>query len=164
MTVEQQLAYWRHQARKHEKMAKDRSDYDDLKREAGEARRLRKERETETERAVREAAEKGRSDTLAEVAPRLVLARFEVAAAGRIQPDRLAVLTEDVDLGRYVRADGTVDTDKVASRVDAWAPADTRGAGPRPDTSQGSRGTPTTGTDVGREMFEARRRRTRTTP
>jgi hypothetical protein len=158
MTVEQREAYWRAMARKHEKMVKDRADYDDLKREAAEAKRLRKERETEAERQIREAREQARAEAFAELTPRLVMARFEAAAAGRIDPDRIAVLTEDIDLSRYLNDDGTVNVEKVTAKVDAWAPASERKpTTPKPDASQGARNTKTTGTDVGREMFNARR-------
>lgn len=159
MTVEQREAYWKHQARRHEKTVKDRSDYDELKAKAADADKLRKERETETQKQIREAGEKARADALAESTPRLVQAEFRAAAGGRIDAERLATLTEDIDLGRYVRADGSVDLDKVAAKVAAWAPPKDDPRTVKPDPTQGARNTKTTGTDVGREMFDARRRR-----
>ena len=135
------------------------ADYGDLKTKAAEADRLRKERETENEKAIREATEKARAEARTEMLPQLVTARFAAAAAGRIDPDRLATLTEDIDMTRYLKDDGTVDVDKVTAKVEAWAPAAKEQPKVlKPDPTQGARNTKTTGTDVGREMFDARRK------
>ena len=160
MTTDQQLAYWRSMARKHEATVKSRSDYDQLKEQAAEATRLRQERETDTEKQIREAREQARTAAAAELAPRLVEARFAAAAAGRIAPDRLVVLTEDIDLTRYLTATGEVDLAKVEAKVAAWAPPGQPAGTPRPDPTQGARNSSAgSGTDVGREMFAARRKR-----
>lgn len=160
MTVEQRENYWRAMARKHEKTVKERADYDDLKKQAAEAKKLRKERETETETQIRVAREEARAEALAEVGTRLVMARFEAAAAGRIDADRLAALTEDIDLGRFLNGDGSVDAERVATKVEAWAPPkDERRPAPKPDPTQGARNTKTSGTDVGRDMYAARRKK-----
>lgn len=159
MSGEQREAYWRHQAKKHEKTVKDQSDYGDLKTKAAEADRLRQEQETAAEKAVREAVEKARADTIAELRPQLVEARFHAAAAGRIDPDRLAALTEDIDMSRYLKDDGSVDVDKVAAKVEAWAPKKEEQRSPKPDPTQGSRNTKTSGIDVGREMSQARHKK-----
>ena len=164
MTIEQQREYWKHQAKKHESNAKKhestvkkQSDYDELKTKAAEADRLRQERETENEKAVREAAEKARVEARAEMLPQLVSARFAAAAAGRIEADRLVTLTEDIDMTRYLRDDGTVDVDKVAAKVEAWAPKPSEPRTPRPDPSQGSgRGPAPTGAEKGLAEVERR--------
>lgn len=167
MTDAEQAAYWKFHSRRHQARADERSDYDELKAKAAEADRLRQQVETEAQKALREATEQARKTALDEFSPRLVAAEFRAASAGRIESDRLATLTEDIDMSRYVKADGSVDLDKVAAKVDAWAPPaplpDPNAPPPpprgvRPDPSQGSRGgNKTTGTDVGREMFENRR-------
>jgi hypothetical protein len=160
MTAEQQVAYWKHKARAHENTVKARADYDDLKAQAAEAKKLRKERESETEKLIREAGEQATAAARAEVAPRLVMAEFRAAAAGRIDADRLAALTEDIDLARFLAGDGSVDLTRIAAKVEAWAPAaEQRKPAPKPDPTQGARNTKTTGTDVGREMFAARRKK-----
>ena len=164
MTIEQQREYWKHQAKKHESNAKKhestvkkQSDYDELKTKAAEADRLRQERETENEKAVREAAEKARVEARAEMLPQLVSARFAAAAAGRIEADRLVTLTEDIDMTRYLKDDGTVDVDKVAAKVEAWAPKPSEPRTPRPDPSQGSgRGPAPTGAEKGLAEVERR--------
>lgn len=157
MTVEQQRDYWKHQARKHEDTAKSRADYGDLKAKAAEADKLRKERESEHEKAVREAAEKAAAEARAAMIPQVVSARFAAAAAGRIDPDRLATLIDDIDMTRYLKEDGAVDVEKVAAKVNAWAPPKEEPKKLQPDPTQGARNTKTTGTDAGRAMFDARR-------
>lgn len=52
MTQEQQLAYWQHQSRKHERRASSRADYDQLKADSEELARLRAESQTDAERDV----------------------------------------------------------------------------------------------------------------
>lgn len=145
-------------AREREKYA----DYAELKRKATEHDRLTRERETEHEKAIREAREKAEQDARAEVQPKLVMAEFRAAAAGKIEPARLATLTEDIDLKRYLKDDGSVDLDKITAKVGAWTPqsADPPKTTPKPDRSQGSQGSvKTTGVDKGRALFENRRGR-----
>lgn len=172
MTSDQQISYWKFHSRKHEDSVRElRSqfgDYEQVKAKAAEADRLRQQVETDTEKALREATEKARQDAINEFRPALVAAEFRAASAGRIDADRLATLTEDIDMSRYLKADGKVDLDKVAAKVDAWAPPPAPPdpnepppppRGVKPDPTQGSRGGKVTGTDLGREMFEARRKR-----
>lgn len=139
------------------------ADYGDLKAKAAEADQLRKEQETAAEKALREAVEKAKADAQAELRPKLVEARFHAAAAGRIEPDRLATLTEDLDMSRYLKDDGSVDVDKITAKVEAWTPVKEEPRGPKPDPTQGARNTKTTGIDVGREMSQARHRKTSST-
>lgn len=169
MSDKEQAAYWKHHARRHEDTVKARSDYDELKAKADEADRLRQQVETGAEKALREATENARKTALQEFSPRLVAAEFRAASAGRIEADRLATLTDDIDMSRYLKADGSVDLDKVTAKVDAWAPKppppDPNAPPPPPrgvkaDPSQGARGGKVTGTDLGREMFANRRGKT----
>lgn len=167
MTDREQVAYYKFHSRKHEGTVKDLraqyADYDQLKAKAEEADLLRKERETDQEKALREATDQTRKSVMDEFSSRLVAAEFRAASAGRIDADRLATLTEDIDMSRYLKADGAVDLDKVTAKVDAWSPKPDPNAPPpppqgvRPDPSQGPRGGKATLS--GREMFEARRKR-----
>lgn len=163
MTAEQAANYWRTQARKHETTVKKRGDYDQLKADSAELARLRQQTESDTQRATREAADQARTEVRTEMGERLVLAEFRAAAGGRIAADRLATLTEDLDLRRYLDSAGDVDAERVAAKVAAWMPdpaAPTQPARPKPDPTQGPRGTKPSGTAAGRDMFAARRRRT----
>lgn len=145
-------------AREREKFA----DYAELKRKAAEHDKLTRERETEHEKAIREAREKAEQDATAAIRPKLVMAEFRAAAAGKIEPERLATLTEDIDLTRYLKDDGSVDLDKITAKVGAWTPqsAEPLKTTPKPDRSQGSQGSvKTTGVDKGRAMYGNRRGR-----
>lgn len=139
MTPEQQVAYWKHQARKHEDRNRGTADYDAIK---AERDRLKAETQTDAEKAIeearREATEAGRKAAVAESLPRIVQAEFRAAAAGRIPADRLATVLEPLDLTKFLTADGSeVDTDKVTQFVDGIAPA---GSTTWPDMGQGQHG------------------------
>lgn len=146
------------------------TDYDDLKQKAADFDKLQREQETANEKAVREAREEGIKQGRAETRPALVDAEFRAASAGRIDHSRLATLTEDIDLTRYLLPDGSVDTERVAKKVDAWAPPAPKEnppppAGPkrpRPDPTQGA-GSPQTSTGD-RGLAEAERRFGKKTP
>lgn len=140
------------------------ADYDDLKAKAGKLDDVERERESETEKARREAVEQAEAAAIAKVRPRLVAAEFRAAAAGRIDAERLATLTEDIDFSKYVdEKTGEVDVEKVTKKVEAWAPVQQAPTSPRPDRSQGPRGERLASVDAGREMFAARRKRPATT-
>ena len=148
----------------------------ELRAQAAEVAKLRQERESDTERAVREAQQQARTEALAEIRPKLVLAEMRAAAAGRIDPDRLDDLTEDIDLGRYLTQDGAVDTERVRRKVDAWAPAqvgpgetqpslnDPAPRKPRPDHTQGAGRSGAFGADRGLAEAERRFGKKTTTP
>jgi hypothetical protein len=159
MTAEQQAAYWKYQSRRHEATAKSRADYDELKGKAEEADRLRQERETENEKAVREAREAGEAEAAKKLAPMLVQQAFRAEAKGVLTDDQRDALLEDLDLTKYLTDTGEVDTDKVNKKVAAFAPADGGGNGSgKPGTGgQGRRKeTKTSAREAGRA--EAQRR------
>jgi hypothetical protein len=116
------------------------ADYDDLKTKAAEADKLRQERETENEKAVREAGETAAAEERAKNAPRLVSAEFRAAAKGVLTPEQTTVLLEDLDLTKYLDDKGEVDVAKVEKKVAAFAPSDD-GKNKRgfPDLGQGRR-------------------------
>jgi len=113
--------------------------------------------QSDAEKAVAEAKKEAKADAERALAPRLVMAEFRAASAGRIEPDRLADLTEDIDALRFVTEAGEVDVKKIAKKVDAWAPKkETRS--PRPDPRQGA-GDGTAGKTAGADgRAEAQRR------
>lgn len=100
------------------------ADYDDLKVKAAEAEKLRQERETENEKAVREARETAAAEERAKNAPLLVSAEFRAAAKGVLTKEQTTALLEDLDLSKFLTATGEVDTAKVEKKVTAFAPAD----------------------------------------
>jgi hypothetical protein len=159
MTDKQQAAYWKYQSRKHENTVKARSDYDDLKTKAAEADRLRQERETENEKAIREAREQAAADERQRLAPSLVQSEFRAAAKGVLTAEQTAALIEDLDLTKYLTATGEVDTAKVEKKVTAFAPNGQQQGGGRQDLGQGRRdGNGKPSVAAGADMFAARRK------
>lgn len=158
MNVEQREAYWKHQARKHENTVKSRADYDALAEKARQFDELQRQQLPADERARQDAVEQARRDGEAQarlaLAPQLVRAEFR-AAAPRVEEDKLNSFLEDLDLSKYLKDDGSVDSARVqakASLLPSTNPA------PRRQSFQGaSRPAGTTSVTAGREMFAARR-------
>jgi hypothetical protein len=98
------------------------ADYDELKRKAAEAETLRKQVETDAEKAVREAREAAVAEERAKSAPRLVGAEFRAAAKGVLTDAQRDAFLEDADLTKYLTATGEVDVAKVEAKVKALAP------------------------------------------
>lgn len=153
MTAEQQAAYWRHHARKHEQRAKDREDYDRIKSELDE---IKAAGMSEQEKAVDEAKKAAKAEALREVGGRMVDAHIKASVtAGRLTQDQADVILDGLDRTRFLTTEGDVDTDKVTALLDKIAPDTGNGF---PDLGQGRRpgGSKVSGKEQGRE--EARRR------
>jgi hypothetical protein len=127
MTQEQQLAYWQHQSRKHERRASSRADYDDLKAKAAELEQLKAANQTEAEKALAEAREEARREG-------------EVLGAGRYLTDavkakfqHLTGMDDDetteafgdlgIDPAQFVKDDGDIDVDRITKLAARVAPA-----------------------------------------
>lgn len=156
MEPDQQVAYWRHQARKHESRAEGASDYDQIKAERDE---LKAKHQTADEKAVedatRAAAETARTEERAKLAPRLVTAEFKAANGGRIPADKFTAVLDGIEPTKFLTPEGEVDTDKVQRFVDGIAPADGK---KWPDTGQGRRlAQKPAGVGAGRDLYESRR-------
>lgn len=161
MSVDQQLAYWKHKSRKHEARANAVSDYDSVKAKAAKFDELEAAKLTPSEKAIEEARAEERAKVLAEqtktVADRLVAAEFKVALAGRKKPEEVTALLEPLDLTKFLTSDGEVDADKVKTYAAGLAPAGRQW----PDTGQGNRGNSqkTTGVNAGKSLFEDRNKK-----
>lgn len=137
MTAEQQVAYWKHQARKHEKRAKDRSDYDEVKAELDQ---LKQEQMTEAEKAVQEARKEGEEAAAEKWSTKMARAALSGALAGRgFQPDEIEDKLSYVDFTKFVDDNGEVDSDTVQRYLNDIAPQQDDN-GSWPDIGQGSRG------------------------
>lgn len=165
MTAEQQVNYWQAQARKHEDRVKaygglTPDQLNDLQERAEQYDVLAAASQTDAERAVNEAAHNARLIAEAELMPRLVTAEFRAAAAGRLEPDKLATILEPLDLSKFLTDDGEVDTDKVTSYVDGIAPAKGNERQGPSSGGAGRRGSYTAGSGSvasGRDLFADRR-------
>jgi hypothetical protein len=149
MTVDQQ-AYWKHQARKHEDRVKaygglTPEQLADLQEKAEQFDMLAAASQTDTERAISEAAFNARSSPKPRSCPAR-RRRVPRAAAGRLEADKLATILEPLDLSKFLTDDGEVDTAKVSAFVDGIAPAKGN-RGPTPGGA-GRRGSYTTGSSA----------------
>jgi hypothetical protein len=140
MTTEQREAYWKHQARKHENAykslgIKDPAELERLRQADQELAQIREAQQTDTEKAVAEAEKRGRSEAAKQYGEELVKAKFEAAAAGRVP--NIAELVEDLNLSKFLGADGKPDAEAITAAVSRFAPtAPTTPPPPEPPTPQ----------------------------
>lgn len=136
MTAEQQVAYWRHQARKHEKRSKERSDYDEVKAELDQ---LKQAQMTESERAIEDARKEGEQTAAQKYTAKIAKATLHGALATLgFQADEIEDKLSYVDLTKFVTDNGEVDSDTVQRYLDDIAPKQDDGSWP--DIGQGNRG------------------------
>lgn len=151
MTPEQQVAYWKDKAQKHESRNKSRGDYDQIK---AERDRLKAATQTDADKAVDEAKKAGAAEATEKMAGLLVAAEFKAALAGKRKAEEIATLVGGLDTKKFLTDSGEVDTDKVTQFAAGLAPA-----GGWPDTGQGKTGTTgaAKGVSAGAEMYAAKR-------
>jgi hypothetical protein len=143
--VEQRLA------RERQKYA----DYDTIKQRAEAYDALELDLSSETEKAVKAAQDEARKAALAEANPRAVRAEFKAEAKGVLTKEQLDALLDDLDLSKYLTAGGDVDEEKIAKKIQAFAPTG-NGKPPRP-LGQGTRPpSESKPGDAGRAMAEKR--------
>lgn len=105
---EADAAKWRELSRKNEA---------DLRKAQAELEKVRKANETDSEKAVREAEERGRQAALASVTTRLVSSEIRVAASPKLRDpaDAEALLG---DVSRFADKDGNVDAAAIGKAID----------------------------------------------
>lgn len=161
MEPEEQVAYWQHQARKHENTAKARGDYDQLKAAADRLAELERQQMSPDQQAIEDAKREAREAALAEartsVAERLVTAELRAALAGRLPADKIAGQVEFLDHSKFLTPEGEVDTDKVTNYANGIAPS----GGTWPDMGQGNRGNTNkaSGVSAGKDLFADRHKK-----
>jgi hypothetical protein len=127
MTTDQQVAYYKAMARKHEDRAKG-MDSDELKQLRARAKRadeLERQNMDVQERAVAEARDTARQEAetaaTAKYAPRLAETAFRVAIGTRKSQEDVDEFIADLNLPRFLTDEGQVDTAKVLARVEhSW--------------------------------------------
>lgn len=151
MSAEQQVAYWKHQARKHQSRAEARGDYDTVKAELDQ---LKTKHQTDADKAIDEAKKAGAAEATAKMAPKLVAANFAAVLAGKRTADDIDAIVDGLDVRKFLTDTGEVDTDKVKQYAAGLAPA-----GGWPDTGQGKKGTTGSpkGVAAGADMYAAKR-------
>lgn len=154
MTPEQRAEYWREKAQKHEKewRAVKATDSAQMRRELRAAQKeldeMRQASMSETEKAINEAEQRGRSAATSELAQRLAAAEVRAALTG-VVPDPAAIV-EDLNLAKYVTDTGDVDQEAVTAlrkKYESFAPK------PSPDLKQGKQGSGAK--DIDQQIAEA---------
>lgn len=137
MTPEQQAAYWKHHARKHEDRVKEFGTLtpEQVRKNAEDLEELRKKGLSDSERAVEEALERVRTEAKGQTAVKVVDSALRIALRGRLV-DGGALLSKP----SFVK-DGEADIDAIEKWVDEnSAPKDGGGGGkPFPNLFQGER-------------------------
>lgn len=137
MTSEQQTAYWKHQARKHEDRAKafDGITPDQVRKNASDLEELRKKNLSDGDRAIEEAVERGRTEANGKAAVKVADTALRMALRGRLV-DGATLLNKP----SFVN-DGEADVDAIEKWVDEnSAPKDGgNGDKPFPNLYQGGR-------------------------
>lgn len=105
---------WKAQSRKHEARAKENAD---AVRELAE---LKAANATDSEKAIAEAVKSAVAEERSKGAAKLARQVFLAGAAGRLENP--ADVVEDVNLSKYIDANGDVDEDGLAKLIDRLAP------------------------------------------
>lgn len=104
-----------------------------------ELEEIKRSQMTDQEKAIAEARAEARAEALAEAGSNIAAAEFKAAAAGRLDDDQLETLLGSLDLKAFL-TDDKVDTDKIATFMDGFAPDERRMTS---DLGQGARTTST---------------------
>lgn len=139
---EAEVAKWKALARKHEGNAKANAEA------AKELAALKAANQSDTEKAVSEAEQRGRSAATTELAQKLAAAEVRAALTG-VVPDPAAIV-EDLNLAKYVTDTGDVDQEAVTAlrkKYESFAPK------PSPDLKQGKQGSGAK--DIDQQIAEA---------
>jgi hypothetical protein len=153
MTPEEQAAYWKFQSRKHEGRANT------LAAEAEAKNKPEVKPEVKPEANAPIDAAELRKQILAEIkleqAPDLVRNQFKSLIGDRLPETSRDAILEDLNTAKYVKEDGSIDTDAIKARAEVIAPAsEKRVRKVRPH--QGDRRQESiTSVQSGRELFEA---------
>lgn len=158
MTVEQREAYWKHKARKWEKNASSREDYEEVKRERDA---LKAQTMTDAEKAIEQAKKDATAETAQKYGSKMAETVMRVALGVRgIQGDELEDKLSYVDFTKFLGDNGDVDTDKVHRYLDTVAPENSSQQS-WPDMGQGNRDNARNrraggSVDAGRAAYRAR--------
>jgi hypothetical protein len=152
MTVEQREAYWKYQARKHEKTAKARDNYDQLKADSEELARVRQESATDQEKALDEARREGENLGAERYLKDAVVGALRALTGIKLpdgdDDDPIVEALSVVDVKKFTNTAGDIDHQKLAK----WAGA-TFG-------KDGKGGTSSSTTDPVRAALERQRQST----
>lgn len=166
MKPEEQAAYWRHQAQKHEGRYKNLvgdSSFDDTKAALDDYARIQREQQTPAEQALAAARDEGQKAGRSAERTAAATAIFKGALeAGGLADADVTELVKSFAVTSYVTDDG-IDTAGIQGLAKRLAPSGT-GTPPR-NFGQGHQGTgtPSSGVAAGAQMFADRKKPTTST-
>lgn len=112
MTDKEQVAYWKTQSRKHEREARKRADYDQVKAERDE---LKQKSMTDGEKAVEEAREQGKREAFTESGSRIVAA-YATALLG----DKAETVLAGLNASAFIDEQGDLKDEELAEYLSGW--------------------------------------------
>lgn len=153
MTEGQRTEYWRHKAQKHEKVSRNRGDYDQIK---SQLEALQQASLTADEKAVEDAkkaaADEARADERKVWAGRTVQAELRAALRDvGVQADKIETILEPINTQNFLTDAGEVATDKVTAYASGFSGASKQ---QWPDMGQGNRGGGTSAKESGSDLYD----------
>ena len=150
MTAEQQAAYWKHHARKHETAAKSAAE---------KIAEFERASLSDSEKAIAEAKDAGKAEAMAELNTKVLEAHVDAfIAANKLKREDVPAI-DALDLTKFLTDENDVDTDRLATVLATLAPT-TGPGGSGPDMGQGGRGSgaggSSSGVAAGRDLFASR--------
>ena len=156
MKPEEQAAYWRFQARKHENAYKG-LDLDALKAKAAAHDAAEAAKLTPSEQAIREAKEAGKAEAAVEANRKTATAILRVSLQTRGKTaEAVESIIAATNPDSFI-ANGDVDTDKVAAYADQFTTGTTGVTATGMGQGNQSNRTKSTGVAAGRDMFASKR-------
>jgi hypothetical protein len=125
MTVEQQAAYWRNQAKVQQKKADEKSDYDKLKADSEELARVKAKNATDEEKAIEEARREGENIGAERYLRDAVKGRFQ-ALTGKTD-EEVETAFAHIDPKSFVDDKGDIVADKLKTFADVFGKKDDSG-------------------------------------
>lgn len=119
MTDPQKVEFWKWHARQHEQKLRGMGDYDQVKQQLLQLQQMT---QTEWQRAVLEAENRGQAKALEQAAGQMVAVAFQGAAQSRMTPDQIHAQLSRLDARSFV-VNGQVDIAAIQAHVDAIAPS-----------------------------------------
>lgn len=137
LPLEDQVAYWQSQSKKHEgrqlaALGLKPGELEQLRAAATERDKLVAATRTDAERAAVDAEQRGYQKALAEVGTKLVDAHMRVEIGSRMTTEQISGLLENLDLRRFQTDAGDVDAEKVKAFVATVLPASAPAASAAP--------------------------------
>ena len=166
MEPRQQVAYWKHQARRNEAKARKLGDVDpdQYAEDQAELEKLRRQNMSDREKELADAEARGREAATRDLGPKMVKAAFNAAIGDIDDADERQAVQDTIgalDLAAFITDDGDVDAARVktvAARISGGTAMGSTGSssdygGGRRQSSKPS------GLEAGAEMFELSRKR-----